>query len=129
MLLLEHHKFINSQKYCVTCATMQTKISNCCRNTNRVTAPYNCSSVTSSMITTMNGSSLKIARIFMGKCQYLSVRFAKILIDIKIVEKLNTRKNQQLFYKGNMFKNAIKITLYCITTRKAAKGIKNSDGQ
>ena len=28
-------------------------------------------------------------------------------------------------YKCNMCYNKIKVTLYCITTRKAAKGIKN----
>ena len=104
---------------------MQTKIRNCCTNTNRVTARYNCSSVTSSIITTMNGSRLKITRIFVCKCQYLSVTFSKILIGIKMVEKHKTRKNQQTFYKCNMCNNTIKITLYCITTRKAAKGIKN----
>ena len=36
-----------------------------------------------------------------------------------------TRKNQQLFYKCKMCNNTIKITLYCITTRKAAKNIDN----
>ena len=54
---------------------MQTKIRNCCTNTNRVTARCNCSSVTRSIITTMNGSRLKITRIFVRKCQYLSVTF------------------------------------------------------
>ena len=104
---------------------MQTKIKNCCTNTNRVTARYNCSSVTCSIITTMNGSRLKITRIFVCKCQYLSVTFVKILIGIKIVEKYKTRKNQQAVYKCNMCNNTIKITLYCITIRKAAKGIEN----
>ena len=56
---------------------------------------------------------------------YLSVTFEKILNDIKIKEKHKTRKNQQTFYKCNMCNNTIKITLYCITTIKAAKGIKN----
>ena len=42
-----------------------------------------------------------------------------------MVEKHKTRKNQQTFYKCNMCNNTIKITLYCITTRKAAKVIKN----
>ena len=50
---------IKIQNYCVTCETMQTKIRNCCTNTNRVTAIYNCSSVTSSIITTMNKRRLK----------------------------------------------------------------------
>ena len=43
----------------------------------------------------------------------------------KMVEKHNTRKNKQTFYKCNMCNNTIKITVYCITTRKAAKRIKN----
>ena len=42
-----------------------------------------------------------------------------------MVEKHKTRKNQQTFYKCNMCNNTIKITLYCITTRKSAKVIKN----
>ena len=104
---------------------MEIKIKNCCTNTNRDTDIYNCSSVTCSIITTMNGSMLNITRIFLCKCQYLSVKFAKILIRIKMVEKHKTRKNQQTFYKCNMCNNTIKITLYCITTRNAAKGIKN----
>ena len=41
-----------------------------------------------------------------------------------MVEKYKTRKNQQTFYNCNMCNNTIKITLYCITTRKAAKVIK-----
>ena len=104
---------------------MQTTIRNCCTNPNRVTARYNCQSVTSLNITTMNGSRLKITRIFVCKCQYLSVTFTKILIGTKMVEKHKTRKNQQTFYKCNMCNNTIKITLYCITTRKSAKVIKN----
>ena len=76
--------------------------------------------MTSSIITEMNGSRLKITRIF--SCQYLSVTFAKILNGIKMVEKHKTRKNQQTFYKIH---NTIKITLYCITKRKSANGIKN----
>ena len=44
-----------------------------------------------------------------------------------------TRKNQQTFYKCNMCNNTIKMNLYCITTRKSAKGMKNTfnavDGQ
>ena len=74
---------------------MQTKIRNCCRNTNRVTARYNGSSVTSSIITTINGSKLKIKRIVVCKCQYLRVTFAKIIIGIKLIEKHKTRKNQK----------------------------------
>ena len=104
---------------------MQTKIRNCCTNTNRVTARYNCSSVTSSIITTMNGSRLKITTIFVCKCQYLSVTFAKNPNWHKNGRETQTRKNQQTFYKCNMCNNTIKITLYCITTRNAAKGIKN----
>ena len=42
-----------------------------------------------------------------------------------MVEKYKTRKNQQTFYNCNMYNNTIKITLYCIPTRKASKGIKN----
>ena len=42
-----------------------------------------------------------------------------------MVEKYKTRKNQQTFYDCNMYNNIIKITLYCIPTRKASKGIKN----
>ena len=38
-----------------------------------------------------------------------------------MVEKHKNRKNQQTFYKRTMCNNAIMITLYCITTRKAAK--------
>ena len=57
------------------------------------------------------------------KCQYLSIMFAKILIGIKILEKQKTRKNRQIFDKWNMCNNTIKITLNCITTRKATKGI------
>ena len=40
-------------------------------------------------------------------------------------ENHKTRKNQQTFFKLNMCNNTIKITLYCITTRKTAKGIQN----
>ena len=36
-----------------------------------------------------------------------------------------TRKDQQIFYKCNICNNTINITLYCITTRKAAKKINN----
>ena len=42
-----------------------------------------------------------------------------------MAEKHKTRKNQQTFYKCNMCNNKIKITLYCRTTRKSAKVIKN----
>ena len=42
-----------------------------------------------------------------------------------MVEKHKTRKNQQTFYKCNMYNNAIKITLNGKTTRKAADGINN----
>ena len=42
-----------------------------------------------------------------------------------MVEKHNTRKNQQTFYECNMCNNTIKITLYCITKRKSSKVIKN----
>ena len=73
----------------------------------------------------MNGNILKMTRLFVCKCQYLSVIFAKLLIGIKMVEKHKTRKNQQTFYKWNMCNNTIKITSYCITTRKYAKVIKN----
>ena len=73
----------------------------------------------------MNGKRLKITRIFVYKCLYFSVTFAKILIGIKMVEKHTTRKDQQTCYKCNMCNNIIKITLNRITTRKAAKGIKN----
>ena len=101
---------------------MQTKIR------NGVPARYYFSSVTSSIITKNERKQVKD-----HKCQYLIVTFAKILSDIKIVEKHKTRKNQQTFYKCNMWNNTIKITLYCITTRKATKGIKNRiiavDGQ
>ena len=86
------------------CATMQTKIRNCCTGTYRVTARYNSSSVTTLIITTMNGSRVKITRIFVCKCQYLSVTFAKILIGIKIVEKHKTRKIQHTFHKGKLKK-------------------------
>ena len=112
---------------------MQTKIRNCCTNTNGVTARYNCSSVTSSIITTMNGSRLKIARIQVCICHFQSVTFANILVSIKMVEKHKTRKKQKTFYKCNMCNNTIKITLYCISTREAAKEINNMinavDGQ
>ena len=50
-----------------------------------------------------------------------------------MVEKHKTRKNQQTFYKCNISNNTVKTTLYCITTIKAKKGIKNinnaNDGQ
>ena len=36
-----------------------------------------------------------------------------------------TRKNQQIFYKCDICNVTIKISLYCITTRKAAKRIKD----
>ena len=42
-----------------------------------------------------------------------------------MVEKLKTKKNQQIFDNSNMWNNTIKITFYYITTRKATKGIKN----
>ena len=69
----------------------------------------------------MNGGRIKITKLFLSKCQYLGDTFSKILISIKMVEKHKNRKNQQTFYKCNMCNNAIMITLYCITTRKAAK--------
>ena len=72
----------------------------------------------------MNGRRLKITRIFVNKCQYLSVTFAKNLIRIKMAEKHKTRMNQQTSYKCNMCNNTIKIVLNYITTRKAANGIK-----
>ena len=75
--------------------------------------------------TTINGRRLKITRIFVCKCHYLGIKFAKIWISIKMVEKHKIEKNQQTFYKCNMCNKTIKITLYCITTRKAAKRIKN----
>ena len=56
---------------------MQTKIRNCCTNTKRVTAIYNCSSVTTLIKITLKGSKLKITQIFVFKCQYLSVTFEK----------------------------------------------------
>ena len=118
-------KFITRQNECVTCAIIKTKIWNCCTNTNRISASNNCSSVTCSIITTINGSRLKIRRIFVCEYQYLSVTFAKILIGLKMVKKRKTMKNQQAFYKCNMCNNTIKITLYYVTTRKAAKGIKS----
>ena len=40
-----------------------------------------------------------------------------------MVEKHNTRNNHETSYKCNICNNTIKITLYCITTRK--KEIKN----
>ena len=51
-----------------------------------------------------------------------------------MVEKHKTRKNQQTFCKCSICNNTIKITLYCITTRKATSGIKRNinnavDGQ
>ena len=116
---------LNCQNKCVKCATMQTAIRNYNTNTKRVTARYNCSSVTSSIITTMNGNRLKITRISACKCQYICVIFLKIIIGIKMVEKHKTRENQQTIYNCNMCNSTIKITLYFITTRKAAKGIKN----
>ena len=97
-----------SQHLCVTRATMQKKIRNCCTNTNRVTARYNRSRVTSSIITTRNGSRLKITRIFVCKWKYLGVTFAKTIIGIKIIEKHKTRKNQQNCKKLTF---TIKITL------------------
>ena len=42
----------------------------------------------------------------------------------KIVEKHKTKKNQQTFYKCYMCNITMKITLYYITSRKAAKEIK-----
>ena len=42
-----------------------------------------------------------------------------------MVEKHKTRKNQQTLYKCKMCNNTIRITLYCITTKKNAKEIKN----
>ena len=71
----------------------------------------------------MNGGRLKITKIFVFQWQYLSVTFAKITSSIKMEEKHKTRKNQPTFYKCNMCNYTIKIPLYCITTRKAAKGI------
>ena len=42
-----------------------------------------------------------------------------------MVDKHKTRKNQQKFYKCNIFNNTIKHILSCITTKKAPKGIAN----
>ena len=77
-MLLEEHKQIHKQSE-IMCymRTMQTTIRNCCKNTNRATARYNYSSVTSSIIITMNESRLKITRIYVCKYQSLSVTFAK----------------------------------------------------
>ena len=98
---------------------MQTKIRNCCTNTNIVIARYNCSSVNSSIITTMNGSRLKITRIFVCKYKYLSVAFAKILIGMKMVDKHKTRKNHFI----SVTCATIQSRSLC-TARKAAKGVK-----
>ena len=67
----------------------------------------------------MKGSRLKTTKIFVCKCQYLGVTFAKILIGIKMVEKQKTKKN------CDMCNKTIKITFYCITTKKTAREIKN----
>ena len=77
-MLLEEHEQIHKQPE-IMCymRTMRTTIRNCCKNTNRATARYNCSIVTSSIITTMNESRLKITRICLCKYQNLSVTFAK----------------------------------------------------
>ena len=100
---------------------MQRKIRNCCTITKRKTARYNCSSVTSSIETTLKRSRLKITQIFVCKWQYFSGTFAKILTGIKMVEKHKIRKNQQTFNKCTMCNNKININLYCITTRRSKK--------
>ena len=69
----------------------------------------------------MNGSMLKITRIFVCKCQYLSLTLAKFLFGIKMVEKQKTGKNQQKLNNCNMCNHIINITLYCITTKKRLK--------
>ena len=56
---------------------MQAKIRIRCTNTKRVTARYNCLSVTSSIKATLKGSRINFKQIFGCKCQYLSVTFAK----------------------------------------------------
>ena len=119
MLLNEHQQIHKQPELCVTCAIMQTKIRNCC------TARYKCLSVTSLIVTTMNKSRLKIIRIFVCKCQYLSVTFAKNPNGHKHGRETQDQEDSANIYNCNMYNNTIKITLYCITTRKAAKGISN----
>ena len=55
------------------------------------------------------------------KCQYLSVTFAKILVDLKMIEKHKTRKNQQTFCMFNMCNNTIKIIINTVDEQGLAK--------
>ena len=81
--------------------------------------------MTCAIITTIHGSKLKNTTIFVFRCQYLSVTFAKIVIDLKMVEKHKMSKDQQTFI-GVTFATIQSILLFhCKTTRKVAKGIKN----
>ena len=121
-MLLKKHQLIHKQQelmgYMCNYANKNQKL---LQKHKRVTARYNCSSVTSSIITTTNRSKLKIKRIFVCKCQYLRITFTKVLSGIKMVEKHKNRKNQQTFYKCNMCNNTIKITVYCITNYKKSR--------
>ena len=76
---------------------MQTKIRNCCTNTNIVTVRYNCSSVTCAIITKIHRRRLKNTTTFVLKCQYLIIASAKTIISITMVEKHKISKYLQTF--------------------------------
>ena len=91
-MLLREHQQAHKQPELMCYMCNYAKKQELCPNTNRVTSRYNCSSVFGSIITTMNGKSLKMTGIVVCKCHYL--RVTKILIAIKIVEK-NKKKQEE----------------------------------
>ena len=56
---------------------------------------------------------------------YIGVRFSKINIGIKIIEKHKINKVQETCYKRNMCNYTSKLIFLLHTKRKAAKGINN----
>ena len=85
--------------------------------------------MTFAIITTIQGRRLKNTTIILFGCQYLSVTFAKILSCITMVEKLKMSKDQQTFHCVTLATIQSNSIFYCITTRKAAKGIKKKNMQ
>ena len=100
---------------------MKTTIMNYNTNTKRVTATHNCSSVICAIITTIHRSRLKNTTIFVFRCQYLSVTFAKILSGIKMEEKHKMSKDQQTFYWCNICNYKIKLAFLLHNYKKSCK--------
>ena len=126
MLLKEHKQIHKQSEFMSFLCNYQTKISNFCTNTNRVTAIYNCSSVTCAIITKIHWSRLKNRKIFVLKCQYLRVKSSKTIISITMVEKHKISKYLQTFISVIYAAMQSNSLFSCIITINAGKGIKNN---